>query len=141
MCQSPYENQSRTLTREFHLSLLGRWNSSLISRYVSRGRGGRRGYEDGEAEIRQCTIPTTLQHKRKIVQKGKGLIAHIIKRSYQFSSNTKEKKYLLQPHLSLSPSHTNTLRDCFTMELSSRRRWRLVSAQVVSCCVYENTKQ
>ena len=26
------------------------------------------------------------------------------------------------------------------MELFSRRRWRLVSAQVVSCCVYENTK-
>ena len=27
------------------------------------------------------------------------------------------------------------------MELFSRRRWRLVSAQVVSCWVYENTKQ
>ena len=27
------------------------------------------------------------------------------------------------------------------MELFSRRRWRLVSAQVVSCGVYENTKQ
>ena len=27
------------------------------------------------------------------------------------------------------------------MELFSRRRWRLVSAQVVSCCIYENTKQ
>ena len=27
------------------------------------------------------------------------------------------------------------------MELFSRRRWRLISAQVVSCCVYENTKQ
>ena len=28
-----------------------------------------------------------------------------------------------------------------TMELFSRRRWRLISAQVVSCCVYENRKQ
>ena len=27
-----------------------------------------------------------------------------------------------------------------TMELFSRRRWTLVSAQVVSCCVYKNTK-
>ena len=27
----------------------------------------------------------------------------------------------------------------FIMELFSRRRLRLISAQVVSCCVYENT--
>ena len=31
--------------------------------------------------------------------------------------------------------------DTQAMELFSRRRWRLVSAQAVSCCVYENTKQ
>ena len=30
---------------------------------------------------------------------------------------------------------------CSPMEFFSRRRWRLVSAQVVSCCVYELTKQ
>ena len=36
--------------------------------------------------------------------------------------------------------HTHTLgRTCY-MELFSRRRWRLVSAQVVSCCVYEESK-
>ena len=39
----------------------------------------------------------------------------------------------------LASAHSQWIRQ--SMELSSRRRWRLVSVQVVSCCVYKTPKQ